>query len=1142
MIQPGTSTYDSTPDYYSYSRPEIQQLINPAASRILDVGCASGLMGYELKRRLHAEVWGVENIPSAASQAEKLLDRVLMCTIEDALPQLPDGYFDTIICADVLEHLIDPWQILNSLRQKLSEAGEVVASIPNVRYWQVVKGLLEGRWPYEEAGILDRTHLRFFTRNECLRLFEATGYAIVRSEAIVLRGDSAIPDSIVTSLQMAALDIKTLSEESLHYQYAFVAKPVQTTNNKPELPAGVPSGLTSIIILTLNQLPFTQVCLESISQNTPEPYQLIMVDNGSSDGTVQWLQEQARRDDRISVFENAVNRGFAAGCNQGISAASGEYLLLLNNDTVVTEGWLGGMRELLDRYSDAGVIGPMTNSASGVQVVADVGYDTMAQLPPWAAAFREEHRYRIIPQRRIVGFCMLFRRELTDSIGLLDESFGSGNYEDDDFCLRAELAGYRNLIAGDVFIHHEGGATFSGNHIDRGNENRKNRTLFSRKWDHKGLEESMLRLWLVLHALEEAEQKQQRGDVDGAVSILLHRGIKIDQESVFPYFKLAEILLAAARYDDALEVLQEMPSNADRMIIAEIGATCHTALGNDEAARQAALQIQERPRALVALGTLAARQEKTIDAEAFFRRAIALDPSCGSAWLSLGMLLWGEGKQNEAWQAVRRSVVVNPLNNEAVIILQDMSMRLECLSTALLLIGDSVKLYPDGRNLSLTYAELLAQCGCDFKALEECERFLVRFGMDENLLARALELREHVGVHDHQSVTGMLPISLCMIVKDEEKRLARCLASIKPVVNDIVIVDTGSSDRTTDIAVAFGARVFQFPWNGNYSAARNHSLAQARGKWILVMDADEVLSEKDYPLFEQMMRCHPGTQIAWSVTTRNYTNRVESEGWHANDHDFPEQEQGDGWYPSKKVRLFPALQSVRFRGDIHEMVESDLRDLGIPIEDAGFVVHHYAELAEDDRRAKQLRYYELGKQKLLENPDDILAIVELALQAGELRLFPEALELWNSLLNRGVMTRDVYFNRSYVLMGLNRFSEASEMARKALEIDPDHKESAYNCGMSLLNLARPEQAVETVAQESAKHPDYPLLTALLCVLYLCTEEQESAVNILEDLKSRNYGIANYIRERVTVLEQLGHLALAQRLRQAAEMPVVTIPA
>ena len=455
------------------------------------------------------------------------------------------------------------------------------------------------------------------------------------------------------------------------------------------------------------------------------------------------------------------------------------------------------------------------------------------------------------------------------------------------------------------------------------------------------------------------------------------------------------------------------------------------------------------------------------------------------------------------------------------------------LEDVLAIISGATQLYPDSRNLALHHAELLVQCGRGGEALKACEAFLSRFGADGELLSLALRLRQQIGCYDRLSEAGTLSVSLCMIVKNEEKCLARCLASLKPVVDEMIVVDTGSSDRTIDIATVFGARVFDFNWNGDFSAARNYSLSKALGRWILIMDADEVLSERDYSYLPQLLRGCGDKEIAWSVVTRNYTNRTESEGWHANDGGYPEQEQGDGWYPGKKVRLFPASQSVRFHGDIHEMVEADLRSLAITIEQADFVVHHFGELADDDRRTKLLRYYDMGKQKLRVRPDDIIAALELALQAGELELFDEALELWDDLLSRGITSLDVYFNRSYVLMGLNRFSEAAEMALKALEIHPNHKESAYNYGMCLLNLGRPEQAVVFIAQESAKYPDYPLLMALLCVLYLCCGNAASAQVISKKLRSSNYALSGYIKARIAVLGQLGRQAIALQLQQAS---------
>jgi GT2 family glycosyltransferase len=225
-------------------------------------------------------------------------------------------------------------------------------------------------------------------------------------------------------------------------------------------------GLTSIIILTWNQLEYTKACLESIRAHTDDSYEIIFVDNGSSDGTVNWLVKQTMQDPKCRLIENGSNVGFSKGCNQGIKTASGDCIVLLNNDVVVTEGWLSGMMECLQSAPDIGIVGPMTNYISGPQKVPAVGYSSIEELAEYAQAFRLKNRHRRIHSRRVVGFCMLFKRQLIEEVGLLDESFVSGNFEDDDFCLRASLEGYRNTIAGDVFIHHFGNRTFIGNKID----------------------------------------------------------------------------------------------------------------------------------------------------------------------------------------------------------------------------------------------------------------------------------------------------------------------------------------------------------------------------------------------------------------------------------------------------------------------------------------------------------------------------------------------------------------------------------------------------------------------------------------------------------------------------------------------------
>lgn len=212
---------------------------------------------------------------------------------------------------------------------------------------------------------------------------------------------------------------------------------------------------TSIIILTHNQLIITQQCLESIRKHTSEDYELILVDNGSTDGTVEYLQNQAD----IRTVCNSTNFGFAKGCNQGVEIATGDSMLFLNNDTVVTSNWLGNMLSLLHSSSKIGMIGPVSNNVSGHQKIA-VHYQEISGLDEFAQQHCQSNAGQWKRVFRLVGFCLLVKKEVLDDIGVFDEQFGKGSFEDDDLCMRVVKRGYHLRIALDSFVHHIGQVTF----------------------------------------------------------------------------------------------------------------------------------------------------------------------------------------------------------------------------------------------------------------------------------------------------------------------------------------------------------------------------------------------------------------------------------------------------------------------------------------------------------------------------------------------------------------------------------------------------------------------------------------------------------------------------------------------------------
>lgn len=280
--------------------------------------------------------------------------------------------------------------------------------------------------------------------------------------------------------------------------------------------------LTSIIILAHNQLEYTKKCLDSLFYHTNEPFELILVDNGSTDKTPEYLEglriwgqtvggwrlkvgeegeiEEKRFEEkgakkskraekhfackRFKVIRNEKNLGFAVGNNQGMAEAKGDYLLLMNNDVVVTPGWLERLIAVAEREPKIGIVGPMSNYVFGPQWVEKVSYDTttLAGINSFAESFAQRYSGQAKPFWRVVGFCMLIKRAVVEKIGGLDSRYGLGNFEDDDFSIRARLAGFESWIAEDCFVHHFGSRTFAGSGIDYRESLHKNWEIFKRKW------------------------------------------------------------------------------------------------------------------------------------------------------------------------------------------------------------------------------------------------------------------------------------------------------------------------------------------------------------------------------------------------------------------------------------------------------------------------------------------------------------------------------------------------------------------------------------------------------------------------------------------------------------------------------------
>lgn len=172
-----------TEAYFAHSRPELKRFIPAQYKNVLEIGCGEGAFRENLAKE--AAVWGIEPNPNAAKTAQQRLDQVLVGTFEEVKDQLPAELFNLVICNDVIEHMSDDYGFLVDIQRKMAPGGYIMGSIPNIRHWQELKSLVfKKEWQYTDEGILDRTHLRFYTVKSFPLLLQKAGFEMIRFEGI----------------------------------------------------------------------------------------------------------------------------------------------------------------------------------------------------------------------------------------------------------------------------------------------------------------------------------------------------------------------------------------------------------------------------------------------------------------------------------------------------------------------------------------------------------------------------------------------------------------------------------------------------------------------------------------------------------------------------------------------------------------------------------------------------------------------------------------------------------------------------------------------------------------------------------------------------------------------------------------------
>lgn len=383
----------------------------------------------------------------------------------------------------------------------------------------------------------------------------------------------------------------------------------------------------SVIIPVYNNVDYTKMCIESLIRTTPQLAELIIIDNNSEDSTSDYLTKLENEDGRIKIIRNYVNVGFPNAVNQGLKESSAEFIVVANNDIIFTEGWASRFIEIADSDKRVGIVGPVSNIVSGVQIDKDAIYNSIEEMYQYAEKVRTLRKGDLFQFPRIAFLCTLIKKEVVDKIGGLDERFTPGNYEDDDFCLRAQLAGFKTVIAKDVFIHHFGSKSFKANGTEAYKKRLEtNRQIFVDKWGATPDE-----IWLQNKTIRQRQIYYP-----------------IDKNLFKQYFERTKIQLA----DNELKLAQHSIENAIEHFLA----------GDDE--------IIKYDELLNLAGNIFLADNNIDKARECFEKELNANPNSSSACYGLGQIFLATEQFEAAKVMFEWAVKNNPSNNSAKVALE----------------------------------------------------------------------------------------------------------------------------------------------------------------------------------------------------------------------------------------------------------------------------------------------------------------------------------------------------------------------------------------------------------------------------------------------------------------------------------------
>ncbi len=309
-----------------------------------------------------------------------------------------------------------------------------------------------------------------------------------------------------------------------------------------------------------------------------------------------------------------------------------------------------------------------------------------------------------------------------------------------------------------------------------------------------------------------------------------------------------------------------------------------------------------------------------------------------------------------------------------------------------------------------------------------------------------------------------------MITKNEEKYLGQCLESVKEIVDEIIIVDTGSKDKTKDIAKKFGAKIFDFKWVDDFSAARNESLKHAAKDWILVLDADEAIEKKDLEKIKNLVE-NVDEFVGFQLEQRSYISNF-FEGALKNDSDFDLVKKYPFYISNFLVRLFKNNLGIKFKYRIHEIVEDSMKEKNLKYKKTDVVLHHFGSVKDEKTvEEKSGEYSKLILKQLDEEPNN----ERFNYQAARMYLgrndFENALKYFKKTAKLNPNYKLVFSEIAKIYLQINDKNKAVEYFKKSIKHNQENPSPANNLAVVYMSMGKFEKAKEILEEQLKKFPD-----------------------------------------------------------------------